>query len=201
MKKRWFTISNISNVLLIVFLLAMVLIPDVKAWTIRGLMKIGLFQPGIPETSVRSGGSASSLLNGLVFEDQQGNIKDLAVQKDKVVFINFWATWCPPCIAEMPAIQQLYNTFKDDDRVVFVMADMDDNPRKAQAFMEKKGLDLPVYTPASRIPDALYTGTLPTTVILDRSGKLAYRHEGAADYASPKMTAFIRRLLETPDGP
>jgi len=194
MKKKWFSLSNISNILLIVFILAMVFIPDVKAWTIQNLMKIGLFQPDVSEAPVVKTGQDGNLLKGLRFQDHEGNLVDLEAQKGKVIFINFWATWCPPCIAEMPAIQELYHQFKDNGNVMFIMADMDQDFSKAQAFMKKKALDLPVYGPASNIPDELYTGTLPTTAIFDRSGNLSFHHTGTADYSNPKMTAFIRKL-------
>jgi thiol-disulfide isomerase/thioredoxin len=197
MKKKWFTWSNFSNAVLILFFLAMILIPDVKAWTIRNLMKIGLFQPDVPEVAVNQNAALTRAYIPIVFRDADGQIVDLSTQKDKVIFINFWATWCPPCIAEMPAIQELYNQFKDNKNVLFIMADMDDNFSKAQSFMTKRGYDLPVFTPMSQIPAAMYTGTLPTTVILDKSRNISFHHEGTADYSNPEVAAFIRQLAAT----
>lgn len=199
MKKKWLSFSSISNVVLIVFFLAMVFIPEVKAWTIQSLMKIGLFQPDVPKTEQNTDDRAhNTILPPILFKDADGNIVDISRQKDKVIFINFWATWCPPCIAEMPAINELYNKFKGNHNVLFIMADMDQDLSKAGKFMKKKGFDLPVYTPASEIPEELYTGTLPTTVVLDKSGKISFHHEGTADYSNPEVAAFITGLAGRP---
>lgn len=196
MKNKWFTWSNVSNAFFVVFILAMIFIPEVKALTIQGLMKVGLFQADVPETNDETS-ATFRIPPGVIFRDADGKMIDLAAQKDKVIFINFWATWCPPCIAEMPSINELYQTFKDDSNVLFVMADMDDNFAKADAFMQKKGLDLPVYSAVNALPQEMYTGTLPTTVIIDQSGNMVFHHEGTADYSNPKIKQFIRKLLAT----
>lgn len=198
MQKKWFTSSNISNAFFIVFILAMIFIPEVKAWTIQGLMKVGLFQADVPE--INSETSANFRIPpGVIFTNADGENIDLAAQKNKVIFINFWATWCPPCIAEMPSINELYQTFKDDKNVLFVMADMDDNFPKAEAFMKKKQLALPVYSAVNALPEEMYTGTLPTTVIIDQSGSMVFHHEGTADYSNPKIKEFIQKLLASGD--
>lgn len=197
MKKKWFSLSNIFNALFIVFFLAMVLIPEVKAWTIGSLMKIGLFQPDLPAGEAQHEASSQQApLPRMLFEDSEGNVIDLAEQKGKVIFINFWATWCPPCIAEMPAISKLYEQFRDNDDVVFIMADMDQNFEKSRAFLKKKGLDLPLYKPVSNLPESVYEGTLPTTVIINKSGVLSFHHEGTADYSNPEVADFIRKLTK-----
>src|SRR3546814_399295 len=104
------------------------------------------------------------------FKDKSGNIISLNSLKGKVVFINFWATWCPPCIAEMPTIQKLYTEFKDNKAVEFIMVDVDNNRTKSQNFMDKRKFDLPVYTPASPIPASYFGGSLPTTILLNKNG-------------------------------
>lgn len=197
MKKKWFRPSNILNAVFIIYLLAMIFIPEVKGWTIQRMMSIGLFQPDVSHANPPA---PAGVAKEVRFQDYNGMVLDLSEQKGKVVFINFWATWCPPCIAEMPAIQQLYDQFRSDSRVVFIMADMDNDPAKAKAFLNKKGLDLPLYAPASQLPPSLYTGTLPTTVILDKSGNVTFHHEGAADYSNPEVAEFIRKLLQQPGG-
>lgn len=130
-------------------------------------------------------------------KDETGKKIALASLKGKVVFINFWATWCPPCRAEMPTINTLYNKLKKEEDVVFLLVDMDDTPYpKAQKYMDDNKLNLPVYAPESRIPSNFFSGALPTTVILDKEGNIALRHAGAADYSNPKVEALIRELLK-----
>src|SRR5690606_3035773 len=65
--------------------------------------------------------------NDVAFKDKDGKTVSLKSLKGKVVFINFWATWCPPCIHEMPSINELKKTFKGNDNIVFLMVDVDNN--------------------------------------------------------------------------
>lgn len=198
MKKKWFTLSNIFTGVFIVFILAMLLNPGLKATVIQGMMKIGLFQPDMPKAPGKE-----KITSSLPTEDREillrnvdGTILDLSAQKTKVVFINFWATWCPPCIAEMPSINKLYQQFKDNENILFVMVDVDNNFDKSNTFMKKKGFILPVYTPAGEIPRKYFSGTLPTTVILDKSGNMVFHHDGVADYSNSEVADFIKKLSE-----
>ena len=73
-------------------------------------------------------------------KDEKGASISLEDLKGKVVFINFWATWCSPCIAEMPTIQSLYENFKNDDEVKFVILEVDGNQEKAKNYFNDKDL-------------------------------------------------------------
>jgi thiol-disulfide isomerase/thioredoxin len=198
MKKKWFTLSNIFTGIFIVFILAILLNPALKATVIQGLMKIGLFQPDMPEVSGNEKITSSLLPEDkeILLRNVDGTILDLSAQKGKVIFINFWATWCPPCIAEMPSINRLYQKFKNNGNILFIMVDVDNNFDKSNAFMKKKGFALPVYTQVNDIPAKYFSGTLPTTVILDKSGKLVFHHEGVADYSNSEVADFIKKLSE-----
>ena len=156
-------------------------------------MHVGLFQPTIERSEM-----ARVVSSEMLYNDRDGNTYNLADLKGKVIFINFWATWCPPCIAEMPSINALYNIHKGKDEVVFLTIDADNDIENSSGFMEKRKLTLPVYTPAGTIPQQFFTGTLPTTVIINKNGELVYKHEGAADYASEKMKGFLEELMTTP---
>ena len=198
MKKKWFTLSNIFTGVFIVFILAMLLNPGLKATVIQGMMKIGLFQPDMPKVTgnEKTTSSMSPDNKEVLFRNVDGTILDLSAQKNKVVFINFWATWCPPCIAEMPSINKLYQQFKDNENILFVMVDVDNNFDKSNTFMKRKGFALPVYTPAGEIPAKYFSGTLPTTVILNKSGNIAFHHDGVADYSNSEVADFIKKLSE-----
>jgi len=131
------------------------------------------------------------------FTDETGKTVSLKSLKGKVVFINFWATWCPPCIHEMPSINELKKTFKGNDNIVFLMVDVDNNIKKSKAFMKNRKFDLPVYTPASDIPKDYLESSIPTTVILDKNGVMVGRIEGSRDYADPKMIKALHELAES----
>lgn len=132
----------------------------------------------------------------ITFQDENGNMVSLSSLKGKVVFINFWATWCPPCIQEMPTINELKKSYKDNDDIVFLMVDVDHNIEKSTAFMNNKNYDLTVYVPASQIPSDYLNGAIPTTVVLDRNGNMAARMEGGRDYGSPEIIKSLNQLIE-----
>lgn len=198
-KKNWFTFSNIGMAVAILFVFTIIFSPDAKGWVIQNLIKIGLIQaPAIPKSSEPEADTAVAVPGGekVTFADGKGKSISLAGLKGKVVFVNFWATWCPPCIAEMPSIQTLYMKYKDNEQVVFIMVDVDGKYKEASDFMKKNGYTLPVYLPETEVPKEYFAGSMPTTVILDKSGKLAFHHLGAADYSDPEITGFIDKLLK-----
>ncbi|GAA4207790.1 hypothetical protein GCM10022289_30720 [Pedobacter jeongneungensis] len=170
-------------------LLVIVFVPDAKAFFIKGLMKIGFYKPDIeaPKEDVAD-------LNGIRFKDAKGNLVDLGDLKGKVIFLNFWATWCPPCRAEMPSINKLYSQFKDDKDIVFIFADADGDFPKSTEFMADRKYGMPVYKVESDIPEKVFSGALPTTVIFDKQGRLSFRHEGVANYADQKIIDFLNKL-------
>jgi len=183
--------NNRSNLVILIIGLTLLLSTDAKAYLQQGLMKVGLFQPDfdkeIPPTN-----SANYL--DFQMKDQQGNIVALEDLKGKVVFLNFWATWCPPCIAEMPSIQLLHDKFKNDDEVLILTLEVEGKAEKAEKFMKRKKLDLPVYFPNSSIPTELFEGTLPTTIILDKEGNIAHTTLGMADYSGQDIVDFLNEI-------
>ncbi|TMU50616.1 TlpA family protein disulfide reductase [Flagellimonas algicola] len=116
------------------------------------------------------------------FEDTQG----------KVVLVNFWATWCPPCVAELPSMDRLHNAYKD--KVIFAFVANDDK-EKVQSFLVKREFDLPVYFEASRTPDLLVSRSIPATYILDKSGAIVVREIGAAQWDSEETRELLDQLL------
>ena len=189
--------SRIVTAVLVGFVVLLLVSPDTKAWVNRGLMKIGLFKPNLENDSapVDQPAAIAGASLSVFFTDGDGNRIDAANQEGKVVFVNFWATWCPPCIAEMPSIDKLYQQFKDNEHVVFVMVDVDNQYEKSKKFMESKKLGLPVHVPSGDIPAQWLGGAIPTTLILDKQGQIAARHEGMADYSRPEVVAFINELI------
>ncbi|MDQ7947635.1 MAG: TlpA disulfide reductase family protein [Pedobacter sp.] len=186
------TRSTLLNVLWIAVLAIFLFVPSAKAVLIEGLMEIGLFSPPEPSKNAKAIGTD---LSDIRFKNAKGNVVSLADCRGKVVFLNFWATWCPPCRAEMSSINKLYTQFKDEE-MIFLLVDADGNFEKAQAYMDRKKYQLPVYAFASDLPKDIFKGTLPTTLVLDKQGRISLHGEGAADYSSKKFTDFIRLLLK-----
>jgi thiol-disulfide isomerase/thioredoxin len=192
MKKR-INKSTIWNALFFIGILVILFVPSAKAMLMQGLMEIGLFRPDTevkPATDLPAVPQAATIR----FSDAKGKTFTLDELKGKVVFLNFWATWCPPCLAEMPSINKLYEQYKNDPKVVFVMVDADGKLPKAQAYLDRKKFSLPVYSLDTAVPEILFSGSLPTTVVLDKQGRISYNESGVANYAGKKFIEFIETL-------
>ena len=127
-----------------------------------------------------------------VLETKEGEKVRFDEFRGKTVFINFWATWCAPCIAEMPDIQGLYD--KVGDKVEFVMISVDAQPEKTWNFAENKGFTFPVYRRASLIPAVYEREVIPTTFVLSPDGKIVAERHGMAKYDSDDFREFLLAL-------
>lgn len=185
--------SNLGFIISLMLLAIIAFNPNAKAFLLKALIKTGLYQPGISKSE-----NDSDYPNApaTLFIGSNGQHLDISRMKDKVIFLNFWATWCPPCIAEMPSFNSLKARYKDNQQMIFLMVDVDNKQNAAQSFMKKHNYDLPVFTQGSNIPESLFKGSVPTTVIIDKRGKIVFKHEGMADYNSEKMQSFVDSLLK-----
>jgi len=125
--------------------------------------------------------------------DLDGIEMDYNETKDKVVFINLWATWCPPCIAEFQGIQNLYDDYKD--KVTFVMVS-DESPETIQNFLDKKGYKIQVFNPLTNYPEDFNPRSIPRTYIIDKQGRIVIDKKGAANWNSDKIRSQIDELLK-----
>ena len=163
----------------------------------RGLLATGLWRAEIPvqpaaAVPVVLAGNAAYPHN-LPLRTLAGQAVNLSDLKGKVVFVNLWASWCPPCVAEMPGIYALYQKM-DPNKVAFVMLSLDENPAKAQALLTRKGYTFPVYFPTGPLPAPFDSQSIPSTVILSPDGQVAARHDGMAEYDTPEFKAALDQL-------
>lgn len=141
---------------------------------------------------VLTGGAYPHNLPLVTLDGKAVNLSDL---KGKVVFVNLWASWCPPCRAEMPGIEALYKKV-DHSKVAFVMLSLDDNAAKAQKFVKSQGYTFPVYLRTGELPAPFDSNSIPSTVILGPDGQVAARHDGMAEYDTPEFKAALDKLAE-----
>lgn len=120
----------------------------------------------------------------------------LSDMRGSVIFVNVWASWCPPCIAEMPTIESLYSELKDHDNIRFILLSMDEEQERAVNFMESRKFETPYMFPASQIPSALRGTVLPTTYVISKDGQVIYEKRGIADYSSPAFRNWLVELSE-----
>ena len=181
-------------------LFAVVMLTDLRTPVLgglqRGLLATGLWKADVPiapaaTPAVLTGPAAYPHSLPLVTLDgRRVNLSDL---QGKVVFVNLWASWCPPCVAEMPGIHALYLKM-DPAKVAFVMVSLDENPAKARALLKRRGYTFPVYFPTGPLPTPFNSSSIPSTVILAPDGQVAARHDGMAEYDTPEFKAALDKL-------
>ena len=139
-------------------------------------------------------------LGDVRFTDAKGKAVTLADKRGRVVLMNFWATWCSPCVREMPSLDRLQAQF---DKSVFevVLISEDRDPAVIEPFLKRLGLaNMAAYhDPRSRLSRQLAVRGLPTTLLIDRSGYEVGRVVGSAEWDSPEALELIRRY--TGDSP
>ncbi len=122
-----------------------------------------------------------------------GTPVNLATFRGDVLIINVWATWCRPCVTEMPSLQALHEAFAG--RGVRVLAVAADRPGPVSRFLRRHQLDLPVFLESDPFPPSLGVSAVPTTLVVDQRGNIVLRHRGAADWNRPEVHAFLEALL------
>lgn len=129
--------------------------------------------------------------------DINGNTLSPDSLKNKVVFLNIWATWCGPCRAEMPTIQNLYEGLKNED-IVFVMLSVDrkDPDTKVREFLAKNTYTFPVYILKGAPTTQLKVPNIPTTYIISKGGKIIRKEVGMRNYDTGRFRKFLLKEAE-----
>ena len=129
--------------------------------------------------------------------DMDGQQHSLKQYRGKVVIINFWATWCPPCIREMPSLQKLYEEFKSKSLVVLAINQWEDEDRVFEYMGRlKPAPTFPILFDSDSKLSGLYkVQGLPSTYIINQQGKIVYRAKGGRDFDHPVIMAKIRALF------
>lgn len=129
----------------------------------------------------------------LVLYDETGKKFTLSTAKDKVVLINFWATWCPPCIAEMPSLQKLYDKYKNDVVFLFITSD---NMEVVSEFKAKRSYAFPVYNAPKEFFEAFEISSIPRTFVIDKQGEIVIDKSGAVDWYKDSVRKELTKLVK-----
>jgi len=184
-KKHW---SNIIFFGFIILLFTPYGMP-IRTTLIKGmsLVTTQIFNIGIDKEDVKTLTSYNWKL-----ANSEGDIVSFESFKGKVIIVNFWATWCPPCIAEMPSFQKLYDAYKEDVVFLFVA---NDEEKKVTKFLNKNKYTIPIYFEASNRPAEMQSNSLPTTYIINRNGEIVVDKTGAVDWNSNKVKDLLDELI------
>ncbi len=117
--------------------------------------------------------------------------------RGKVVMVHFWATWCPPCVEELPTIERLYRALQGTDFVLLAVSVDQGGPDAVVSFMKKHNLTIPVLLdPGAPVAHSYGTFKFPETYILDRSGVVRYKAIGPTDWSKPENIQAMKGLIE-----
>lgn len=136
--------------------------------------------------------TATSVLPSFKMINAGSQVIDLSQFKGKKVFVNLWATWCPPCRAEIPSIENLAAK-TDKNKVEFVMLSLDDSFEKAKSFAVKKNMKLPVYYAAGELPQLFAVDGIPVTFIFNERGELIHQQVGNANYDTKEFLDMLNK--------
>lgn len=137
-----------------------------------------------------------NLAPDFTLQDLEGRIWSLSELRGKVVFVNFWATWCAPCISELPSMKNLYNTLPKDQFTMLAILH-NDEVSNAQGFVERLDITLPILVDADNRVGMEYGLTgVPETFILDKRGVIREMHRGPAEWDSAEVIQMIKEYIE-----
>jgi thiol-disulfide isomerase/thioredoxin len=124
-----------------------------------------------------------------------GKTQSLSGYRGKVVFLNFWATWCPPCRAEMPSMETLYQRYRGGD-LEFLAVDLQESRDEVTAFLREQNLNFPAGLDSTgRIGNLYGIRGIPTTFIIDREGLIIAALTGGREWDTPAIFAAFDLLL------
>ncbi len=146
-------------------------------------------KPPTTEATTAQPGEAKKL-PAFVMTDAKGKSVDLSSFKGRKVFVNLWATWCPPCRAEIPSIENLAGKV-DKNKAVFIMLSLDENFEVAKQFAKANNLKVPVYYPAGKLPALFNTDGIPATFIFNENGDLVKQNNGLDDYDTDEYIKLL----------
>jgi peroxiredoxin len=127
-------------------------------------------------------------------EDMQGNTHSLADYRGKVLVVNFWATWCPPCVKEMPSLQRAREKLRNEDIAVLAI-NMGEQQQAIEDFIQKYPVDLPILLDKDvNVADAWSVKGLPTTYVVNPDGEIVYQVIGEREWDDPDLLEEIRGL-------
>ncbi|MEA2042106.1 MAG: TlpA disulfide reductase family protein [Bacteroidota bacterium] len=126
--------------------------------------------------------------------DMNGKEVSLKDSQGKVIFVNLWATWCPPCVGEMPELQELWDKFETNENFALYLITNEDHAT-VQSFLDKREYNFPIYISKYKSPEPFQSRSIPTSYIISKTGKIIVKETGAANWGGKKTEKLIRNLM------
>jgi len=187
-KKKETVWGHISNIIFILFVAAMIF-PSSRKLVSSTLIKLTMFDRGSISQPENPAKLSATDKDFVVFKE--GEAIPFQTFDGEVIVINYWATWCPPCIAEMPNFQRVYNDYKDN--VVFLFL-TNDTKAQTDKFLLKNEYNLPVFN-YNKLPAPLNHNSIPTSFVINRKSEIVFSHTGAYKWDGESFRAFLDELI------
>lgn len=181
-KNQW------SNLILGVIILAMI-IPQTRKPIQIFVNKLISFSPGVTAEEDR----AKLADYNWVLQNSTGKRVEFSNFRGEVIIVNFWATWCPPCIAEMPSFQDLYEDYQGKVQFLFVS---NEEQETVTNYLKQKRFSFSTYKMLTQPPQPMLGKTLPTTYVIDKNGALVVEKVGSANWNSEKFRETLDKLIK-----
>lgn len=186
-KKKWY---NIVSDVVFITLIVLLIIPSTRIEVTSFFIRITSFPPSTLEKNEQY--SISGQTKTWQIKDMEGNQISFSSLNEKPVFLNFWATWCPPCVAELPGIIDLYKKYKDDVNFILVS---NEKKTKVLTFAKSHNFDKALFYQNTSVPVDFSSQSIPTTFIINKDGLVVVSEKGAARWNSGRVEEVIKKLI------
>lgn len=176
---------TLSNIIFTIFLILMI-IPQTRVAIQSRLLRLFLTSPDRVEAPVTVNADR------IMLSDLDGKMEIVEMAGNKPKVINLWATWCGPCVAELPSLQKLYESY--GDRVEFVLIANEESDKLKQ-FLTANGYTIPVYRQLEALPEALESSSIPATFVVDKSGRVQVSERRAKNWNSESVHQILDDLI------
>lgn len=185
-KSRW----KIAGDLIFYIFIILLIIPATRKPISATLIRVTMLKPRVENTGNLP--SVTPLDKDFLIEDLNDDTYRLENFDNEVILLNFWATWCPPCRAEMPSLQKLYNDYGDKIAMILVTSEEE---KVVLDYLKDFNYDLPVYFQRSTLPPSFQVRSIPTTFLIDKKGNILTEKKGAANWNSNSFRNELDQLI------
>ena len=189
------TFNQLINVLLLIGAVVLLLSSGIRT-SVASTLQSWLLKTGLMDAEATITDALGAVDEPFSLEHLDGTPLDTTSLHGKPIFLHVWASWCPPCIAELPDIQRLVRSVSPEE-VAFLLVSVDKDVSRAQQFLAEHQYTLPVYRLTEEFPNGIEYNVIPTTYVIAPSGKILYKHEGLAQYNHEEFKKFLLGDLES----
>ena len=188
------TFNQLINVFLLVGIVILLFSSSIRT-SVASTLQNWILKTGLMDADASISDGLGSVEEPLALQHLDGTPLDTTWLEGKPIFLHIWASWCPPCIAELPDIQQLVQSVSPEE-VAFLLVSVDKDVDHVRQFLVEQEYSLPIYRLTEEFPRGIEYNVIPTTYVIAPSGQILYKHEGLTQYNHEDFKDFLQGDLE-----